>query len=47
MFGSKGLVSEIIPEDEMPRTEDGKLIDFILNADSTVNFIQPWINLVN
>lgn len=35
-YGSKGLCSEIIPEDKMPRTEDGELIDMILNADSTV-----------
>lgn len=35
-YGSKGLCSQIIPEDEMPRTKDGQLIDVIMNADSTV-----------
>ena len=35
-YGSKGLCSQIIPEDEMPRTKDGRLIDVIMNADSTV-----------
>jgi DNA-directed RNA polymerase subunit beta len=29
--GNKGIVSKIIPDDEMPRTEDGQPVDVLLN----------------
>lgn len=35
-FGSKGVISGVIPDKEMPRTEDGHVIDIIMNPSSVI-----------
>lgn len=34
LYGSKGVVSKVVPDKEMIRTEDGRIIDVILNSDA-------------
>lgn len=35
-FGSKGVVSMIVPDAEMPRTKDGKVVEIIVNPSSVI-----------
>ena len=35
-YGSKGLVAKILDDSEMDRTEDGRVIDVILNSDAVI-----------
>ena len=35
-YGSKGLISQIIPKDKMPKTKDGKSVEMILNPYTTI-----------
>lgn len=35
-FGSKGVIGGCIPDNEMPRTLDGKVIDIIINPSSVI-----------
>lgn len=35
-FGSKGVITGVIPDSEMPRTKDGRVIDVILNPSSVI-----------
>lgn len=39
--GAKGVISKIIPDDQMPRTEDGKPVDVLLNPLSLVSRANP------
>ena len=40
-FGGKGIVSKILPDDEMPVTEDGERVDIVLNALGVVGRLNP------
>ena len=35
-YGSKGVVSKIVPDEEMLRLPDGRIVDCILNSDSVI-----------
>lgn len=41
LYGSKGLVGLIVPDDEMPRREDGTVIDVIMAQESVINRKNP------
>jgi DNA-directed RNA polymerase beta subunit/DNA-directed RNA polymerase beta' subunit len=45
--GNKGIVTEIIPDDKMPRTKDGKAMDVLLNPAGVVGRINPSQNFEN
>lgn len=40
-FGDKGVISEIVPDDEMPYTETGLRVDAIFNVLGVVNRLNP------
>lgn len=40
-YGNKGVVSMIIPDEEMPETEDGKKAEVILNPLGIINRLNP------
>lgn len=35
-FGSKGVIGKVVPNNEMPRNKDGRVIDIILNPSSVI-----------
>ena len=40
-YGGKGVVSTILPDDQMPQTEDGKPLDVLLTSAGVVTRINP------
>lgn len=52
-YGGKGEISKIVPDNEMPRTEDGRVIDVLLNPSSIIKrqnlgtIIEPTINMLS
>lgn len=45
--GSKGIVSAIIPNDQMPRTKDGKIVDVLFNPYGVPGRVNPSFLLEN
>jgi DNA-directed RNA polymerase beta subunit len=43
-YGNKGTISKIIPDDEMPRTEDGRIPDVVLNTLGVYGRLNPAQN---
>lgn len=41
-YGNKGVISRIIPDDEMPYTKDGKRADVIVNALGVINRMNSY-----
>lgn len=41
LYGNKGTVSKIVPDNEMPRTADGKPLEMVLNPAGVVSRINP------
>lgn len=41
--GNKGIISRILPDDEMPHTKDGEAIDMTLTAAGVVSRINPGV----
>ena len=39
--GGKGVISELLPDDEMPTTEDGRRADLVINSLGVVNRLNP------
>ena len=44
-YGSKMLISKILPDDQMPKTEDGKSIELMFNPISVINRTIPGLLL--
>lgn len=42
-FGDKGVISHIVPDDEMPYTESGVRVDAIFNVLGVVNRLNPYL----
>jgi len=42
-FGDKGVISQIVPDDEMPFTETGLRVDAIFNVLGVVNRLNPYL----
>lgn len=40
-YGNKGIISKVLPDDEMPITEYGEKVDLVLNALGVVNRLNP------
>src|SRR5690606_34094688 len=40
-FGDKGVVSKIVPDDQMPRDSDGRPIEVLVNDNSVVSRVNP------
>ena len=45
--GSKGIVSAIIPNDQMPRTADGRIIDVLFNPYGMPGRVNPSLSMEN
>ena len=45
--GSKGIVSSIIPNDQMPRTADGRIIDVLFNPYGMPGRVNPSLSMEN
>jgi len=45
--GSKGIVSAIIPNDQMPRTKDGQIIDVLFNPYGMPGRVNPSLSMEN
>lgn len=40
-YGGKGVVSKILPDDEMPRLDNGEIVEIIFNKATCVNRLNP------
>lgn len=40
-YGGKGVISQIKPDAEMPKTEDGRSVDLVINSLGVVNRLNP------
>lgn len=45
--GSKGIVSSILPNDQMPRTADGRIIDVLFNPYGMPGRVNPSLSMEN
>lgn len=42
LFGNKGVVAQVVPDDEMPILENGKIVDVMFNRLSVINRINSF-----
>jgi DNA-directed RNA polymerase subunit beta len=45
--GNKGVISKILPEEDMPYMEDGTPIDVILDTTRRAFTYEPWVRFLN